>query len=468
LVPEPVSLWDLTEAAGDLSQRFIADETRSVTLGSLQAGSTLAAPREVFAGVTVLLRAPTQLATALALLELDGVARRIVVCTPDLSAAHLRAAVALADATIVVADRAPPELADGPALTWFAGSVDIIGGMPRGGGAWCETEWALFTSGTTGPPKMALHTLRSLTGAIRGAIRPQAATRPGVWSTFYDIRRYGGLQILLRALVGGGSMVLSGAGAEPAGDFLARAAAAGINFLSGTPTHWRRAVLSPAAAAIAPADVRLSGELADQGILDKLRATYPGARVCHAFASTEAGVAFEVADGLAGFPADWIGQDRNGVELRVDAGTLRIRSARTATRYLGDAAPPLRDAEDFVDTKDLVELRGERYHFAGRRDGVINVGGLKVHPEEVEDVVNRHGLVEMSLVKAKRSPIIGAVVVVDVVLRDGTPAVDPRALEAEILALCRDNLAAYKVPAAVRVVPALAVSPAGKLIRAGA
>src|ERR1700733_13758198 len=253
-------------------------------------------------------------------------------------------------------------------------------------------------------------------------------------------------------------MVLSGAGAEPAGDFLARAGAACIDFLSGTPTHWRRAVLSPAAAAIAPADVRLSGELADQGILDKMRAAYPGARVCHAFASTEAGVAFEVADGLAGFPADWIGQDRNGVELRVDAGTLRIRSARTATRYLGDAAPPLRDAENFVDTKDLVELRGERDHFAGRRDGGINVGGVEVHPEEVEDVVNRHELVAMSLVKAKRSPIIGAVVVVDVLLRDGTPAADARALEAEILALCRANLAAYKVPAAVRVVPALAVS----------
>ena len=128
----------------------------------------------------------------------------------------------------------------------------------------------------------------------------------GVWSTFYDIRRYGGLQILLRALLGGGSMVLSGAHEEPR-DFFARLAAAEVTFLSGTPTHWRRALLCPLAGKIAPPDVRLSGELADQAILDKLRATYPHARICHAFASTEAGVAFEVADGFAGFPAEWIG-----------------------------------------------------------------------------------------------------------------------------------------------------------------
>ncbi len=137
-----------------------------------------------------------------------------------------------------------------------------------------------------------------------------------VWSTFYDIRRYGGLQILLRALIGGGSMVLSGAD-EPPGDFLARVGAAGVSFLSGTPTHWRRALLSPVAKTIALKDVRLSGEVADQAILDKLRAAYPSARVCHAFASTEAGVAFEVGDGLAGFPASWIEEERRGVALRV-------------------------------------------------------------------------------------------------------------------------------------------------------
>jgi acyl-coenzyme A synthetase/AMP-(fatty) acid ligase len=330
----------------------------------------------------------------------------------------------------------------------------------------------LFTSGTTGAPKIAVHLLANLTAAIA---QPATASGPDVWSTFYDIRRYGGLQILLRALIGGGSMVLSGA-AEPAGDFLARAAAAGVTFLSGTPTHWRRALLSPAANSISPRNVRLSGEVADQAILDKLRATYKQSRVCHAFASTEAGVAFEVDDGLAGFPASWIGpscigQSRGGVELKVVDGTLRIRSPRTAVRFLGHEAGPLQDADGFVDTRDLVALHDGRYHFIGRIDGVINVGGLKVHPEEVETVVNRHPRVQMSLVRAKRSPIIGAVVTVDVVLNPGPENagfIDMRMLESEIITSCRQAMAAYKVPASVRVVPALQVSAAGKLIRPNA
>ena len=60
-----------------------------------------------------------------------------------------------------------------------------------------------------------------------------------------------------------------------------------------------------------------------------------------------------------------------------------------------------------------------RYYFMGRRGGVINVGGLKVHPEEVEAVINAHPWVRMSLVKSRRNPITGAVVTADVVLQGG-------------------------------------------------
>jgi acyl-CoA synthetase (AMP-forming)/AMP-acid ligase II len=42
----------------------------------------------------------------------------------------------------------------------------------------------------------------------------------------------------------------------------------------------------------------------------------------------------------------------------------------------------LTDADGFVDAGDIVELRGDRYYFVGRRGGILNIGGLKVHPEE--------------------------------------------------------------------------------------
>ena len=65
--------------------------------------------------------------------------------------------------------------------------------------------------------------------------------------------------------------------------------------------------MSPSALRIAPQYIRLSGEIVDQAILNRLRSFYPQARIAHAFASTEAGVAFDVNDGLAGFPASFIG-----------------------------------------------------------------------------------------------------------------------------------------------------------------
>jgi acyl-CoA synthetase (AMP-forming)/AMP-acid ligase II len=226
--------------------------------------------------------------------------------------------------------------------------------------------------------------------------------------------------------------------------------------------------MSPQARAIAPRYVRLSGEIADQAILNALRAFYPQAGLRHAFASTEAGVGFEVNDGLEGFPASMVGACSDG-HMKVEDGSLRIRSARTAVRYVGEERSALTDDEGFVDTGDMVELRGDRYHFLGRRNGVINVGGLKVYPEEVEAVINRHPAVRMSCARSRKSPITGSLVVADVVLKgepDQGRSNDQIAdLKREILGFCLESLAAHKVPATIRVVPALEVAAAGKLSR---
>jgi acyl-coenzyme A synthetase/AMP-(fatty) acid ligase len=224
--------------------------------------------------------------------------------------------------------------------------------------------------------------------------------------------------------------------------------------------------MSPAANSIDPQYIRLSGEIADQAILDHLKAAYPRAVITHAFASTEAGVAFDVADGRSGFPASLIGADAD-VEMKVVDKSLHVRSSRIGLRYLNDQARPLVDRDGFVDTGDLVELRGDRYHFIGRLDGVINIGGLKVHPEEIEGVINRHPDVQMSLVRAKRNPITGAVVVAEVVLKSspGSRYKDIHQLRRELLGFCHNELQTHKVPAVIKFVPALAISETGKLVR---
>jgi acyl-CoA synthetase (AMP-forming)/AMP-acid ligase II len=157
------------------------------------------------------------------------------------------------------------------------------------------------------------------------------------------------------------------------------------------------------------------------------------------------------------------------VEIKVVDGSLRIRSARNAARYLGEDDATLRDDEGFVDTGDMVQRRGDRYYFLGRRSGLINVGGLKVYPEEVEAAINRHPAVRMSMVRSRRSPITGSLVAADVVLRgepdssgDGGERVD---VKREILQICHESLAPHKIPATIRFVPALEMAAAGKLAR---
>jgi len=184
-------------------------------------------------------------------------------------------------------------------------------------------------------------------------------------------------------------------------------------------------------------------------------------------------VGFEVNDAREGFPSGMIDpgahERHGGVDMKVVDGSLRIRSSRTAIHYLGPESPALLDPEGFVDTGDLLELRGDRYYFVGRRGGIINVGGLKVHPEEVEAVINRHPDVRMSLVRSRKNPITGAIVVADVVLRaepDGANAADRAAeLKREIMQSCRAALSEHKVPASIRFVPSLDVGATGKLAR---
>ncbi|HLH51368.1 MAG TPA: class I adenylate-forming enzyme family protein [Roseiarcus sp.] len=454
--PEPVALIDLARR-GDKAARDLATADGALRFSDFATATALGGAREKLAGRSVLLLAGDSLKTAAALIELDGVARRLVLCPPDLRDNLIGEVAAIAEADAVVHGGEEPPGLDGAIAAHCRLPLQPAPTtpLPR-----LATEWLLLTSGTTGVPKLVSHDLATLTGAFAGGPSGEIQN----WATFYDIRRYGGLQILLRAVAGFGSLTLTSAG-EPIDDFIDRAIARSVTHISGTPSHWRRVLMSRAAARFKPAYVRLSGEIADAAILGALKDLFPQARIAHAYASTEAGVGFEVNDGEPGFPASYLGERDNGVAMKIEDGSLRIRSPRAARRYIGRNMPDLRDKDGFIDTGDMIERRGERCYFVGRRGGVINVGGAKVHPEEVEAVINRQAGVRMSLVKARRNPIASALVVADVVLESAAPREE--AIREAILAACRAELAPYKAPAIIRFVPNLAMTPAGKLARDG-
>jgi acyl-coenzyme A synthetase/AMP-(fatty) acid ligase len=442
-----------------LKGRTLSDARRVVSLTDITRQTCLVGRPRQISGRSVLLAVADQLLSALAMIEIDGVGRRMLLCPPDLRADHVRTLIEDAEIDAIVTDE--------PAR-WTDADVYLVvaARAPERTGTQAKTErpteWLMLTSGTSGVPKIVNHSLEGLTGAI--VADGPARGAPPVWATFYDIRRYGGLQIFLRAVIGGGSMVLSEPG-EPIADYVARLRDKAVTHISGTPSHWRKLLMSGAAAGFSPRYVRLSGEIADQAVLDGLRRAFPEASIGHAYASTEAGVGFAVNDGLEGFPVAMIGESRDGVEMKVVDGSLRIRSRRTAHAYVGPQAAALTDSDGFVDTGDMVELRGDRYHFVGRRGGIINIGGLKVHPEEIEAIINRHAEVRMSRARSRRSPITGAIVVADVILAESCDVGRSDDIREKILADCRASLAPHKVPAMIKFVAELDVTTAGKLAR---
>ena len=449
-MPEPGTLASLI-ARSARSEGVVSTKDYVLPLDQVAGRSAFGADRNAFAGRSVVLFVHDMVKAAAALIDLDGVARRILLCPPKWEEAKLAPAAQLIGADALAFDEEDPRTA----LSVEVRHPVRLPLRPCGvSSPLIETEWVLPTSGTSGPPKLAVHTLRTLVGAIAPAPLQQ-------WATFYDIRRYGGLQIFLRALAGRGSLRLSGVDEDIEG-FLARCGACGVTHVTGTPTHWRMALFSGAASSIDPEYVRLSGEIADDPLLTRLSAAYPRAQMEHAYASTEAGVVFEVDDRRAGFPAAWLGGE-GPIALKVVEGSLRVRTPHRALRLLGANAPALVDDEDFVDTGDLIETRDGRCYFIGRRGGIINVGGMKVHPEEVEAALNGLDAVRASRVFARSNPITGAIVVAEIVLTD--PATRHANLEREILAAARQKLAPHMAPAQVRIVAELPMTDAGKLRR---
>jgi hypothetical protein len=236
------SLWESITAAGIPTRRLHGLGT-VISLADLARASSRGGRLEELRQRTVLLATKSQLVAALAMLELDGVARRLVLCPPDLAPEHLPGVIAGAGADACVRDAAGPAADAIPLPICITAQPQLLpGDVSRRGSQ--TTEWILLTSGTTGAPRLVLHDLASLTSAFAG----EAASTGIVWGTFYDIRRYGGLQIFLRA-VHVGSLLLSEP-TESVSDFLARVATAGITHISGTQSHWHKALMSGAAAGL--------------------------------------------------------------------------------------------------------------------------------------------------------------------------------------------------------------------------
>ncbi|HKQ58608.1 MAG TPA: class I adenylate-forming enzyme family protein [Candidatus Eisenbacteria bacterium] len=374
----------------------------------------------------------------LSLLALDGMARRVFLLPQD------------AGAPLVM------QLAERHRFDLFDASREEP--QPKGGEAPApvETEVVLFTSGTSGTPKAALHGWASIAASIHTGEKLDGSR----WLLTYSPTSYAGLQVFLHALLNGGQLSF---GPSRAGELADLALRDQVTHVSGTPTFYRL-LLSTARpetlAGLRWTQITLGGEPVDQHILDALRRRFPDAQITHVYASTEAGVGFSVQDGRAGFPARYLDTLGGDVGLRIVDGELQLRSRGAMRRYLDEPDPPREDA--WLASGDLVQVDGDRVHFLGRNSDRINVGGSKLSPVEVEEVLRGIEGIRDARVYGTPNPLTGQIVCADIVLAPEADAVEMRP---RILAACRARLPAFKVPRILHFVDRLATTAAGKLVR---
>ena len=320
------------------------------------------------------------------------------------------------------------------------------GSFPRSEFEAVPPRVVVATSGTSGPPKLVDHSWDSLLAAARLSEQWQGHG----WLLAYDATRWAGIQVWLQALLTGGRIVVP-ASRDP--DTVVRSLVDDdIAILPATPTLLRRIVTSADRSLLAGNCVEritLGGEAADGPLLHQVQSLFPRAKLTQVYATTELGEVFRVTDGKAGFPANWIGKSLPGgthVRVRRD-GELLVQLNRDTAE---------------VGTGDLVELKGTRYEFVGRRSDVIVVGGAKVYPKRVEELLREVPGIADARVYGLPSPITGELVAGEIVPTDDT--VRPQIREAA-LAACRKALEPHAVPRILNVVSRIATTPAGKTTR---
>ena len=318
-----------------------------------------------------------------------------------------------------------------------------------------ETEWVLSTTGTTGMPKLVSHTFKSLTKTTKA--NTNNAYR---WGLLYDYSRFAGLQVLLQSILSEIYSVSSGTNSiKKQIDFLIKNK---CTHLSGTPSMWRKILISENFRNLNLIQITLGGEISDEKILATLCKFFPDTRITHIFASTEAGVGFSVSDKKPGFPLDYLKQPPLGIELKIVKGILHIKNKLVRKKYVG-LKQSISDKDGWVKTGDIVKVGKDRVVFVGRENGVINVGGEKVYPEEVENILLSHNLVAFSKVYSIKSPIIGSLLAADIVLSDKNKS-HKKAVE-DLNKYLDNKLQRHKVPKKLLIKEYINMNSGGKIVR---
>jgi acyl-CoA synthetase (AMP-forming)/AMP-acid ligase II len=295
----------------------------------------------------------------------------------------------------------------------------------------------LFSSGSTGKNKAVVHDLDRL---LQKFMTPRHCYRTLV---FLQLDHIGGLNTLFYTLANSGTVVVA-AGRMPS-QVCKAIARHRVELLPTSPTFLNLLLLSEEHVRHDLSALQLityGTEPMPEATLRRVEAAFPNVRLLQTYGLSEVGILRSQSRGPGSL---WVRVGGEGYETKIVDGRLWIRAKSAMLGYLN--APNPFDAEGFFDTGDLVERDGEWLRILGRKSEVINVGGNKVFPTEVENTLLDLENVEDVVVRGESNPLTGQAVVAAVRLaREESPA----AFKTRMRLFCRDRLAAYKIPVKVQ------------------
>lgn len=306
------------------------------------------------------------------------------------------------------------------------------------------SEITIFTSGTTGQPKKVVHTVQSLTRSVRCGEKYVDQ----VWGYAYNPTHMAGLQVFFQAFENRNTLVnIFNASRSEVYSLIEKYS---ITHISATPTFYR--LLLPYEKAYSSVQrITLGGEKSDTHLYDAIHLIFPSAKINNVYASTEAGSLFAAKGDCFQIP--------NSIrdKFKVVGDELLIHRS-----LLGRSDSFVLDG-DFYHSGDLIEWVDNSkgiFKFKSRKNELINVGGYKVNPGEVETAINSIDGVRQSLVYGKSNSILGNILCAEVQLEENKTLT-----ELDIRHCLKDVLQDFKIPRKIKFVDSFTLTRTGKLKR---
>lgn len=312
---------------------------------------------------------------------------------------------------------------------------------PEGHANWRIT---LFTSGTTGRPKRISHTFDSIVRYVKRSERHSK----DIWGFAYNPTHMAGLQVFFQALFNANTIVRLFALSR--NEIYELIDEYGITNVSATPTFYR--LLLPVDGKTHESVSRLTsgGEKFDERTQRELLSIFPNAKLINIYASTEAGTLFAAKGDVFEITSD------QKELFKIVEGELLIHKS-----LLGKSESISLD-DCWYRTGDLVAIESEeplRIRFVSRKHEMINVGGYKVNPLEIEQIIREYPGVENVVVFAKANKILGNIICCDVVTTNSSMT------EKELRLFLAGRLQEFKIPRVIKFVDTLDVTRTGKIVR---